>query len=1043
MANQDPSLVDALRASVKETRLLREQNRRLTAAQREPIAIVGMACRYPGAVRNPEDLWRLVESGSEGIGAFPTDRGWDLERLYDPEGARPGTCYVREAGFLYDMAEFDADFFGVSPRDAVLMDPQQRLLLETTWEAFERAGIPPATVKGSPTGVFTGVMYHNYPGSYGSSGVVSGRVAYLFGLEGPAVTIDTACSSSLVALHLAVQALRAGECTLALAGGVTVMATPRTFVEFSTDRTLSSDGRCRSFAASADGTGWSEGAGMLLLERLADARRNGHPVLALVRGTAINQDGASNGMMAPNGPSQERVIRQALANARVAADQVDAVEAHGTATTLGDPIEAQALIATYGQDRVAPLWLGSVKSNLGHTQAAAGVAGVIKMVLAMRHRRLPATLHVDAPSTHVDWSAGAVRLLTRARDWPAAGYPRRAGVSSFGMSGTNAHVILEEPPAGERPEPVGPVPPAVPWVLSARSRAGLRAQARALLDWATGRAELPVAGVARSLALTRSTFEHRAAVAGSDRDELLRGLAALAGGEPSPSAPTGTARSAAKAAFVFAGQGAQRAGMGMRLAEAFPAFAEALGEACELLDPLLGVDLRAVLRSGDGLDGTGLAQPALFAFEVALARLLQSWGIRPAAVAGHSVGEIAAAHVAGALSLSDAARLVAARARLMAALPPGGAMVAVDAAEDDVRPLLVDGVELAAVNGPAAVVISGDEEPVAAVAAKLAALGRRTTRLRVSHAFHSARMEPMLAAFERELAGLTCGSAQVPMVSTVTGERIGPAELADPAYWVRQVRSPVRFADAVRAVRALGPTRFVELGPDATVAPMVLESEPASVAVSLLRRGVDEAAAIAGALGRLHVNGVSPDWAALLGGGRPVDLPTYPFQRRRFLLQGVELGADPEALGASAPGHPLLGAAVMLAGSDGMVLTGRLSLSAHRWVADHRVGGSAVFPATGVLELVTGAGGRVGCGRVEQLTLTAPIVLPEHGAVRVQVALGPAGADGARTVTVYATADTAGTAGTAGTSGIDELPWTRHATGVLTPPAGAPAGGAG
>ncbi len=977
--SDDGKLRDYLKRVTIDLHDARLRLRDLESQAHEPIAIVGMSCRYPGGVRSPEELWELVAQGIDAISGFPTDRGWDLERLYHPDPDHPGTSYTREGGFVHDVTQFDAEFFSISPREAMVMDPQQRLLLEVSWELFEHAGINPDTLRGSRTAVFVGGTSASYglglsdaarEGSEGYLGtgslasVLSGRISYTFGLEGPAVTIDTGCSSSLVALHAACGSLRNDECSLALVGGVAVLAGPMAFQEFSRQRGLSRDGRCKSYANAADGTGWSEGAGMLLVERLADARRLGHRVWALVRGSAINHDGASNGLAAPSGRAQQRVVRDALADAAVSANQIDVVEGHGTGTTLGDPIEAQALLASYGSARSAerPLWLGSIKSNIGHPQAAAGAAGIIKMAMALQHGLMPKTLHVDEPSKQVDWSVGSVSLLTEALDWPAREEPRRAGVSSFGVGGTNAHVILEEAPAfvqEERTHERAPERESVqseafalrdggtdggwvekqaaggsspmPWLLSATGQLALREMADRLLQRVTGDDALRPIDVGFSLACGRAALRDRAVVLGGDLRSLSAGMSALAQGEEAPSLVCGVARAHRSGiAFLFTGQGAQRVGMGYELYRAFPPFRAALDEACGYLDTLLGRSLLEVMFGtgidvGDGisedrghggndatpgtdslLSETMFTQSALFALELGLFRLLEHWGIQPDYLMGHSIGELTAAHVAGALSLQDACSLVAARGRLMGELPRGGAMVALQATEQEARELIGEhaAIAIAAVNGPASVVISGDCEPVLELAHRWEQGDHKIKRLKVSHAFHSSHMDGMLDAFAELAGGLSFAEPHIPIVSNLDGKPLTLERMRDPRYWAEHVRYPVRFADGARWLASQQVKSFLELGPDGVLSAMVSEclasdgdtaTEEPVLALPLLRGERPEADTLLGALAHVWVRGIDVDWETLYGasGATRVQLPTYAFQPRRYWADGSSMTSLP------------------------------------------------------------------------------------------------------------------------------------------------------
>ncbi|MFJ1751291.1 SDR family NAD(P)-dependent oxidoreductase [Streptomyces sp. NPDC088116] len=1027
----DEKLLGYLRRLTVDLHETRERLRQAEAGEHEPVAIVGIGCRFPGDVRTPDDFWRMLAAGEDGLVAFPENRGWDAE----PDQAG-GPDYARLGGFVADATEFDAGFFGISPREAVAMDPQQRLALETAWEALEQAGIDPDSLRGSAAGVYLGTNGQDYAsiaadGRTSGEGhlltgnavsVMSGRVSYTLGLEGPAVTVDTACSASLVAVHLAAQALRSGECSMALAGGVTVLSTPGVFAEFSRQGGLAADGRCKPFADAADGTGWGEGAGVLVLERLSDARRRGHQVLAVLRGSAVNQDGASNGLTAPNGPAQQRVIRAALTSARLSPAEVDVVEAHGTGTSLGDPIEAEALLATYGQDRTAdrPLRLGSVKSNIGHTQAAAGVAGIIKMVLAMRHGVLPRTLHVDAPSSHVDWSAGAVELLTEAVPWETDGRPRRAGVSSFGISGTNAHLILEEaelePEAVAATEPVEVPGGVVPWLLSAKSQQALREQAARLARWATEQPEIAPGPAGRALATSRSVFEHRAVVLGSDRQTLLEGVRALAEERPDAGVVTGSPGSG-RLAMVFSGQGSQRLGMGSQLSAAFPVFAEAFDEVCTELDRHLPRPIREVIDGEpDLLNETVFTQAGLFAVQVALYRLTTSWGVSPEWVAGHSIGEITAAHVAGVWDLADAAAVVTARGRLMQELPTGGAMAALSASEAEALELIGEHatVGLAAVNGPESTVISGDENTVEELAQRWRDQGGKARRLQVSHAFHSPSMEPMLARFEQALKQVSWREPEIPVVSGTAG-----AEVTDPAYWVGHVRDTVRYHDSVLELRDQGADLFLEVGPAGTLSAMA--TADSGVWLPTLRAERDEPETLLTALAGVHAHGSTVDWTALLGAqsSGPVPLPTYAFQRERFWPAVTRRTGDVRALGLGESGHGLLGAEVALAGGDAVVLTGRLSLALYPWLADHAVLGSVLLPGTAFVDLAVHAGDRAGCPVLEELTLQAPLLLPEQGGVQVQVRVAEPDERGRRVVGIFSHID-------------EEDDWAQHADGVLS-----------
>ncbi|WP_138968137.1 type I polyketide synthase [Streptomyces sp. YIM 121038] len=946
MPHGNDRLTTALRAALRDDAHLKQEAQQLAAMPQEPIAVVAMGCRFPERVNTPDELWQLLDEGRDAVSSLPQDRGWDLSPWQELRTRHSIVPPMPSGAGLADAADFDAAFFDLSPREALAMDPQQRLLLETAWETLERAGIDPTQLRSTATGVYTGIVCTAYGSpalaqpngrpdeSYGLTGttasVASGRIAYTFGLTGPAITVDTACSSSLAAIHLACQALRAGDCHLALAGGASVHSTPEILLGLATLNALAPDGRCKAFGATADGMGLSEGVGLVLLERLSDARRHDHPVLAVVRGSAINQDGASNGLTAPNGPSQQRVIRAALNNAGLKPEDIDAVEAHGTGTALGDPIEVQALIATYGEQRLAgrPLYLGSIKSNLGHTVAAAGIAGLIKLVLALRHEHLPRTLHADEPSPHIDWDNSGIHLLREPVPWPtASNRTRRAAVSSFGISGTNVHLVLEEAPQDAAPERADEHAEPLLFPVSAKTPDALRRQGDLLRQLVTERPEVRPVDLAHALATTRAHLRHRAAFTARTREGLLTQLTALSKGSPAPGLSTGTAPGGG-VVWVFPGQGSPWPGMGIQLYEAEPAFRQQLDTCAKALAPWVDWDLLAVLRGTDGaptVDELSVVQPVLWAMMVSLARLWESYGIVPDAVVGHSQGEIAAACVAGALSLTEAARVIALRSRAAATLSGQGDMASLALSETEATELLAPynrQVAIAAVNSPSSTVVSGPRQSLEDIVAQCAARGIPARVLDITFPSHNPTMDRLRGRILTELAEVTPRPTQYALYSTVGGHPHDtplPGEQMDAAYWWQNIRHPVHFHDTVQSLLTTGHTTFIEVSPRPLLLPALHEicagASVPTVCVGSLHHDRGTWADFLTQLGEAYVYGFPLSWSRLAarlpsGVRYRVPLPTYPFQRRRFWpappvngarnLRPVSAGPPPQPLSEEA-----------------------------------------------------------------------------------------------------------------------------------------------
>ena len=963
------------------------------AAAREPIAVIGLGCRLPGA-DDPEAFWQLLRDGVDAVGPVPDNR-FDLDSLHDAstrdasDAEISGKSVTREAGFLREVDQFDPVFFGITRREARGMDPQQRLLLEVSWEALENAGAAPDTLERSATGVYFGVCSNDYANlqlqandpalldSHYTSGlahsVASGRVSYTLGLQGPSITVDTACSSSLVAVHLACQALRAGDCRMALAGGVNMMLSPDLFVAFSNTRMLAADGRCKTFDSSADGFGRGEGCGVVVLKRLSDAQSSGDRVLAVIRGSAVNQDGPSSGLTAPNGPAQEAVIREALARAGLSPRQVGYVEAHGTGTQLGDPLEVQALGEVFGRDRAGTdeLLIGSVKTNFGHLEAAAGVTGLIKLILSLRHRAIPPNLHFREPNPHIAWREFPLRVATELMPWAPIEGRRIGGVSSFGFSGTNAHLLVEEAPEIAANAVVAEEPGQQLFVLSAKDQTALAALARRYANEFSLRTDDDLADICFSASIAKAQHPQRAAVLARSSSELVDRLTALAEGRSCEGVRTArvTRRDPPRIAFLFTGQGAQYAGMARQLDAQQPAFRTALDRCARVLGPLLQRPLRDLLfgRSiPSELDQTGFTQPALFALEYALSEMWRAWGVVPHVAIGHSVGELVAACVAGAISLDDALSLTAERGRLMQSLPAGGAMAAVNAPESSVAAAM-HGQEktlaIAAINGPEQSVISGDAAAVRTLCSQFTKQGIRWQALEVSHAFHSPLVDPILDAFEAAASKVVFSKPRLRVISNLHGAPADPTEIIQPRYWRRHVREAVRFADGIRALAAMEPDVCIEVGPQPTLLSFVSAMSTAfgdhmPVMVPSLRKGRSDKDQLAEALAMLFVTGVALDWRAVWA-ARPqrlVDLPSYPFQHERCWFQSR--GPSPRASGKTngvATGHPLLGARLRSALRDVIQFEQWMRSEDFVFLRDHQVQGRAIMPATAFLELAIAA----------------------------------------------------------------------------------------